>query len=93
MRYVTGIEENGNGYEVQDPLTPKLRQLAQESGFLNGQLNSKKTSEYVHQLLQIEEIFGSDLANHTIFSQQITSVLQELTDNGVRSVLRQKVTA
>jgi mannitol-1-phosphate/altronate dehydrogenase len=56
-------------------------------------LNSEKTSEYVNQLLQIEEIFGRDLANHTIFSQQLTSVLQELTENGVRSVLRQTVIA
>ncbi len=93
MRYVTGIQENGNSFEVQDPLTPKLQQLAQESGFLNGQLNSEKTSQYVNQLLQIEEIFGRDLANHTIFSQQLTSVLQELTENGVRSVLRQTVIA
>jgi fructuronate reductase len=93
MRYVTGIQENGNSFEVQDPLTPKLQQLAQESGFLNGQLNSEKTSEYVNQLLQIEEIFGRDLANHTIFSKQLTSVLQELTENGVRSILRQTVTA
>ncbi|MEK9974651.1 MAG: mannitol dehydrogenase family protein, partial [Deltaproteobacteria bacterium] len=75
------------------PLTTKLQQLAQESGYLSGQLNSEKTSDYVHQLLQIEEIFGRDLANHTVFSQQLTSVLQELTENGVRSVLREKVTA
>ena len=93
MRYVTGIQENGIAFEVQDPLTPKLQQLAQESGFLNGHLNTEKTSEYVNQLLQIEEIFGRDLANHTIFFQQLTSVLQELTENGVRSILRQTVTA
>jgi mannitol-1-phosphate/altronate dehydrogenase len=78
---------------VQDPLTPKLQQLAQESGFLNGQLNSEKTSDYVNQLLQIEEIFGRDLANHNIFSQQLTSVLKELMENGVRSVIRQVVIA
>ena len=41
MRYLTGIQENGNGFEVQDPLTPQLQQLAKESGFLNGQLNSE----------------------------------------------------
>ncbi|MBT7203443.1 MAG: mannitol dehydrogenase family protein, partial [Deltaproteobacteria bacterium] len=93
MRYVTGIQENGNSFEVQDPLTPKLRQLAQESGFLTGQLNSEKTTEYVNQLLQIEEIFSSDLANNNIFSKQLTSLLQELTENGVRSVLRQTVIA
>ncbi len=93
MRYVTGIQENRIAFEVQDPLTPKLQQLAQESGYLSGQLNIEKTSDYVHQLLQIEEIFGRDLANHTVFSQQLTSILQELTENGVRSVLREKVTA
>jgi fructuronate reductase len=93
MRYVTGIHENGNIFEVQDPWTSKIKQLAQNSGFVNIQLNSEKTSDYVNQLLQIEEIFGSELANHTVFFQQLTSLLKELTENGVRSVLRQTAIA
>ena len=93
MRYVTGIHENGNIFEVQDPWTPKIKQLARNSGFINSQLNSEKTSDYVNQLLQIEEIFGSELANHTVFFQQLTSLLKELTENGVRSVLRQTAIA
>ena len=93
MRYVTGIHENGNIFEVQDPWTPKIKQLARNSGFINSQLNSEKTSDYVNQLLQIEEIFGSELANHTVFFQQLTSLLKELTENGVRSVLQQTAIA
>jgi fructuronate reductase len=93
MRYVTAIQENGEVFELQDPMAYKLQQIARESGFLENQLNSQKALEYVEKILQIEQIFGSDLQHHFELVQQLTLLLRAMTKNGVCSVLQQTIAA
>jgi mannitol-1-phosphate/altronate dehydrogenase len=71
----------------------KLQQIARESGFLENQLNSQKALEYVEKILQIEQIFGSDLQHHFELVQQLTLLLRAMTKNGVCSVLQQTIAA
>lgn len=74
MRYVTGIDEQGNAIEVKDPLAVRLRAIADASG--------KDAAKLVDGLLGVSEVFGTRLPSLPGFCEQVTSHLSSLLEKG-----------
>lgn len=78
MRYVSGVDEQGNSIEVIDPLLPTL----------NAAVGSSADGEArVKALLGIDAIFGEALANNAYFVEQITRAYQLLLDKGAKGAV------
>jgi fructuronate reductase len=81
MRYVTGIDENAKSIDVRDPLRDELRRRADTAGL--------DAARLVAALINIEAIFGKDLAAHDGFVAAVTSSLDQLIRQGARETLGQ----
>jgi len=75
FRFLTGIDEDGNEFEIKDPMGKKLREYAKAGGY-----NPDK-------LLSIKELFG-DLSNSLEFREEVSKALKSLYLNGARATLR-----
>jgi fructuronate reductase len=81
MRYVTGIDEAGQPIDVKDPLSARLRQLADAA---NGNAEALATN-----LLTVTEVFGPDLPASQPFRAVVTDHLKSLFERGaVETVTR-----
>lgn len=80
MRYVGGVDENGNPIEVVDPLVERFQVIHQQH--LTPQAR-------VHALLDIGTIFGDDLPGNTVFVQAVTDAYQQLLAVGARAAVEQ----
>lgn len=79
LRYVTGIDEQGDAIAVSDPYAEKLAGIAaRRQGDATG---------YVREILQIEEIFGTDLAADEEFYLTIVAMLEKLFRHGARTAI------
>ena len=77
MRYVTGVDEQGQTIDVRDPLATELRKRADQAG-----LNAEQLAP---SLLGIEAIFGKDLPNHPVFVASVTKALGGLIEKGAKA--------
>lgn len=77
MRYVSGIDEQGQPIDVRDPLAEKIHTLIADSDDNNR----------VAALLTLEEIFGNDLPNDPHFVQAISTAWQQLATHGARQAM------
>jgi len=78
MRYVSGVDEQGNPIEVIDPLLPTL----------NAAVGSSADGEArVKALLGVDAIFGEALANNAYFVEQVTRAYQLLLDKGAKGAV------
>jgi hypothetical protein len=75
MRYVTGIDEAGKPIDVRDPLSGRLRQIADQAGMTADRL--------APALLDVREIFG-DLAADARFRDAVTKALAAIIAKGAR---------
>ena len=76
MRYVTGIDEQGNAIDVRDPLRDVLRARADEAG--------PDASRLAPALLSLEQVFGRDLPQDPVFTNAVTQALDSLFRSGSR---------
>jgi len=76
MRYVTGIDEQGQPIDVRDPLRDELRSRADAAGMDAPRLAAA--------LLGFEEIFGRDLPADRHFTAAVTAALDSLIRHGSR---------
>ena len=74
MRYVTGIDEQGQPIEVKDPHAARLRQIADGAGG-----NAEKLAS---GLLAVQEVFGTDLPSNAAFAELVTRHLKSLFEHG-----------
>lgn len=79
MRYVTGIDEQGNTIDVRDPLAADLRRRADAAGLI--------ASRLAPALLAVEPVFGKDLPAHPSFVTAVTDALDSLITRGARQTL------
>jgi len=79
MRYITGTDETGAPIEVNDPMAIRLRGTADTDG-----PNSARLSR---ELLEVTEIFGTDLAANGPFSEEVATHLAELFANGAAATV------
>ncbi|WP_105628053.1 mannitol dehydrogenase family protein [Cronobacter malonaticus] len=84
MRYVSGVDEQGNAIEVCYPLLNVIQEAVR---------TSEEGDARVKALLSIREIFGDDLPARPEFVAQVTEAYQLLLDNGARATVAQYVKA
>ncbi|WP_312154690.1 mannitol dehydrogenase family protein [Lelliottia nimipressuralis] len=77
MRYVSGVDDNGNAIDIRDPLSDKIRALVETSS----------EEERVSALLTLGEIFGTDLPQHPQFVEAIRQAYQRIAQHGARQAV------
>ncbi|XWJ89690.1 mannitol dehydrogenase family protein [Phytobacter ursingii] len=80
MRYVGGVDEQGNTIEVSDPLLAVIQ---------NAVASSAEGDARVNALLGIEAIFGTELPKDATFVEQVTRAYQALLANGAKATVAQ----
>lgn len=78
MRYVLGVDEQGNAIDVVDPLIAQLQTINQRYPAGN---------ERVSALLAISTIFGADLPANTAFVSGVQQAYQQLCQAGARAAV------
>ena len=79
MRYVTGIDEQGKPIDVRDPLSGRLRAIADGAGLVAERL--------APALLDVREIFAADLAADSRFRTAVMSALARIIAKGARAAV------
>lgn len=82
MRFVGGVDEQGNTIEISDPLLP-LIQLAVQ--------NSTEDESRVDALLALDAIFGNELPQVLLFTQAVKDAYLTLLTEGARATVAQYV--
>ncbi|MNF05859.1 hypothetical protein D3C80_2056850 [compost metagenome] len=77
MRYVSGVDDNGNAIDIRDPLSDKIRAIVETSS----------EEERVSALLALGEIFGTDLAHHPQFVDAVRQAYQRIAQHGARQAV------
>jgi fructuronate reductase len=80
MRYVGGIDEQGQPIEIRDPLKATLAETV---------ASSEEGAPRVRALLGLREIFGDDLAQNADLVARLTAYYQQLTTQGARATVQQ----
>ncbi|CAK7273820.1 hypothetical protein SEPCBS57363_005844 [Sporothrix epigloea] len=75
FHYVNGVDDNGNKYELDDPMSEELQQKAAEGG------------ADPHALLGIRTLFGDDLRNDERFVKELTTALGLIKKDGILKTL------
>lgn len=78
MRYVGGVDEQGNSIEISDPLLPVIQQAVQ---------NSEEGEARVQALMAIEAIFGNDLPDNVLFIDKMTEAYLALLADGAKATV------
>ncbi|MFA0014197.1 fructuronate reductase [Vibrio lentus] len=73
MRYVSGVDEQGNEIDVRDPMADTLRQICNQHGL---------NVSVVPALLAVEAIFPADLGQDPKVIEAVTSAYQSLIEHG-----------
>jgi fructuronate reductase len=80
MRYVTGLDEAGQPIDVKDPLSARLRELANAAG--------RDADKLATNLLTVTEVFGPDLPASQPFRDIVTGHLASLFAVGAAETVR-----
>ena len=80
MRYVTGIDEQGNAIDVKDPHAARLRAIADAA--------ARDPEKLATGLLAVTEIFGTDLAGNSAFRSAVTNHLKSLLESGALTTIK-----
>lgn len=75
IRYVGGVDENGQPIDVRDPLAEKLRAVQEAAADAPGR---------VRAVIALTEIFGDDLPNDQRFLGAVTTAYETLCATGAR---------
>lgn len=73
MRYVSGVDEQGNEIDVRDPMADTLRQICDEHGL---------NTSVVPTLLAVEAIFPAKLGQNPQVIDAVSSAYQSLIEHG-----------
>ncbi|WP_312242194.1 mannitol dehydrogenase family protein [Pantoea sp.] len=80
MRYVSGVDEQGNAIEIRDPLKEELAQRVAQS---------EDGEARVHALLALKSVFAEDLAQNETFVSQLCQLYGRLRQQGARATVQQ----
>lgn len=78
MRYVSGVDDNGDSIDVSDPLLPAIQQAV---------ATSQQGESRVKALLGLTTIFGEDLAKNQRFVQLLTQTWLVLCKEGAKATV------
>lgn len=82
IRYVSGVDENGNAIEVSDPLAAELRALCDA--------NAGNAEAIVRAIVGLPKVFGDDLAQEEIFIANTIGWLNRFYAQGVLKTIQQE---
>ena len=74
MRYMTGVDERGRAIEVKDPLSGRLRAIADVAG--------GSPEKLVDGMLGVTEVFSDDLPSNASFRETLADHLASLLERG-----------
>lgn len=77
MRYVTGVDEEGNEIDVRDPHALKMLAITADAG--------DDPEALFDGLVAMTEVFGTDLGSNGLFRAAVLGQLESLYDEGVRA--------
>lgn len=80
MRYVSGVDDNGNVIDVCDPAAEQLNELVS---------NTPDNQDRVNALLSLTHVFGEYLPTNPLFIEQITKAYLSLRDLGAKETVKQ----
>ena len=83
MRYVSGVDEQGQAIEIRDPLKDQLADIV---------ANSEDGAPRVKALLDLNAVFGDDLQQQPVFVSRVTELYQQLLQQGARATVQSLVT-
>ncbi|KAK7416208.1 hypothetical protein QQX98_005406 [Neonectria punicea] len=75
FRYINGVDDEGNSFEVDDPMREQLQALAKAGG------NDPR------ELLSIKMLFGDDLRGDKRFIDEVTAAMELIAKDGVMATL------
>jgi fructuronate reductase len=79
MRYVTGTDEHNKPIDVRDPLSARLRTIADQAG-----LSAERLAP---ALLDVREVFAADLAADPRFRSAVTDALARIIAKGAKAAV------
>jgi len=83
MRYVVGIDENGDTIDVRDPLAMRMMAIAADA--------IDDAEELYIGLAALTEVFGTDLAENQTFGETVATHLDSLFEIGVKETVAEVV--
>ncbi|WP_312664928.1 mannitol dehydrogenase family protein [Pantoea sp. CTOTU49201] len=83
MRYVSGVDEQGQAIEIRDPLKDQLANIV---------ANSEDGAARVKALLGLNAVFGDDLLQQPAFVSRVTELYLQLLQQGARATVQSLVT-
>lgn len=83
MRYVAGVDEQGNAIDVRDPMADSLKKICDQHGF---------NSSVVPTLLAIEAIFPEEIGTNPTVIDAVSSAYQALIENGSKTTINSLIT-
>ncbi|GHA29598.1 mannitol dehydrogenase family protein [Oceanisphaera arctica] len=78
MRYVSGVDEQGQAIDVRDPMAAQLKTICDQHGL---------NISVVPALAGVEAIFGTDLAAEPQFIDAVTQAYTRLMTDGARAAV------
>lgn len=78
MRYVSGVDEQGNAIDVRDPMAEVLRQICDQHGL---------SVSVVPALLSIDAIFPAELGQNPQVIDAVSSAYRSLIEKGARATV------
>ena len=78
MRYVGGIDEQGNHIEISDPLLAEIQTVV---------TGSSQGEKRVDALLSLTAIFGHDLVKQPRFTQAVHAAYRALLEKGAKATV------
>ncbi|WON75575.1 fructuronate reductase [Serratia sp. UGAL515B_01] len=79
MRYVSGVDDNGQQIDIRDPMLAVLRDAVS---------NSRDDEQRVIALLAVKSIFGEQLPTDKAFVAAVTRAYLSLRDHGARQTVK-----
>lgn len=84
MRFVKGVDEQGEAFLINDPLQHELAQLVS---------NSAEGEQRIAALLSLKEVFGDDLPDNSLFRERVSHYYQLILESGAKEAVRQAIRA
>lgn len=75
FRYINGVDDKGESFEVDDPMREELQALA------------KKGGNTPNEILTVKSLFGSDLRNDKRFIDEVTKAMDLIAQDGVLATI------
>ncbi|KPM41476.1 Mannitol 2-dehydrogenase [Neonectria ditissima] len=75
FRYINGVDDEGNSFEVDDPMREQLQALAKAGG------NNPR------EILSIKMLFGDDLRGDKRFLDEVTTAMELIDKDGVMATI------